>query len=43
MRSLLMLDLEIHPSKLFSILHYDGNPIYANIIVRELLDKESIS
>ena len=43
MRSLLMLDLEIHPSKLFSILHYDGNPIYANIIVRELLGKESIS
>ena len=41
MRSLLILDLEVNPSKLFSILHYDGNPIYANLIVRELLDNES--
>ena len=43
MRSLLILDLEVNPSKLFSILHYDGNPIYANLIVRELLDNESIA
>ena len=40
MRSLLMLDLEIDPKKLISILHYNGNPIYANFIIEEVLKNE---
>tara|TARA_B110000196_G_scaffold88836_1_gene77080 strand:+ start:214 stop:1938 length:1725 start_codon:yes stop_codon:yes gene_type:complete len=41
MRSLLMLDLEIDPKKLISILHYNGNPIYANFIIEEVLKNET--
>ena len=40
MRSLLMLDLEIDPVKLISILHYNGNPIYANFIIDEILKND---
>ena len=41
MRSLLSLDLEIDPCKLHSILHYNGNPIFASVISNELLNCEA--
>ena len=40
MRSLIMLDLEVDADKLLSILHYNGNPIYANVISDELMKSE---
>tara|TARA_B100000214_G_scaffold126350_1_gene89864 strand:- start:841 stop:1920 length:1080 start_codon:yes stop_codon:yes gene_type:complete len=40
MRSLIMLDLELDADKLLSILHYNGNPIYANVISDELMKSE---
>jgi 2-oxoglutarate ferredoxin oxidoreductase subunit alpha len=36
MRSLLINELEIIPSKLKKVLHYDGTPITANIIVTKI-------
>ena len=40
MRSLLILDLEIDPKKLISILHYNGNPIHADFIVDAVVKNE---
>ena len=40
MRSLLILDLEIDPKKLISILHYNGNPIHADFIVDAVMKNE---
>ncbi len=37
LRSLLIMDLEINPAKLNSILHYDGMPISAGFIVEHVL------
>ncbi len=40
LRSLLILDLDLDPKKFVSILHYNGNPIHANFIIKEILKKE---
>ncbi len=37
LRSLLMLDLEIAPTKLVRVLHYDGMPLSANFVVDKIL------
>jgi hypothetical protein len=34
------LDLDLDPKKFISILHYNGNPIHANFIIKEILKKE---
>jgi len=39
LRSLLMLDLEIDPAKLVSILHYNGIPINAGFVVTRVLEE----
>ncbi len=39
LRSLLILDAEVHPEKLISMLHYDGMPINAEFVV-EKVDEE---
>ncbi|MFQ3333668.1 MAG: 2-oxoglutarate ferredoxin oxidoreductase subunit alpha [Woeseiaceae bacterium] len=40
LRSLLVLDLEVNPAKIKSVLHYNGNPIYANFISEEIIKNE---
>jgi 2-oxoglutarate ferredoxin oxidoreductase subunit alpha len=37
LRSLLMLDLEIDPARMISMLHYNGMPINAGFIVNKVL------
>ena len=36
LRSLLMMDLGIDPAQLVAVLHFDGTPITARFIVREI-------
>ena len=36
MRTLLMTDLDLEPAQFVSILHFDGTPITARFIVREI-------
>ena len=38
LRSLLMLDLEVAPSKLVRVLHYDGMPLSASFVVDKVLE-----
>jgi 2-oxoglutarate/2-oxoacid ferredoxin oxidoreductase subunit alpha len=42
MRTLLTTELEIDPAKLVPILHYDGTPITARFIVKQIADMVSI-
>ena len=39
LKSLLMIELGINPAKLISILNYDGTPITAEVILRQISDK----
>jgi len=39
LRTLLMAECGIAPEKLVSILHYDGNPLTARFIEREIAEK----
>ena len=39
MRSLLMIELDANPAKLVSVLNYDGTPITADNIVRQITAK----
>jgi 2-oxoglutarate/2-oxoacid ferredoxin oxidoreductase subunit alpha len=41
LRSLLMLDLEVDPRKLKSILHYDGMPISAGFVTEKVLEHQA--
>jgi 2-oxoglutarate ferredoxin oxidoreductase subunit alpha len=41
LRSLLMLDLEIDPGKLKSILHYNGMPISAGFVMDKVLEHQA--
>jgi 2-oxoglutarate/2-oxoacid ferredoxin oxidoreductase subunit alpha len=41
LRSLLILDLEIDPRKLKSILHYDGMPISASFVTEKVLEHQA--
>ena len=41
LRSLLVLDLDLDPKKFISILHYNGSPIHANFIIKEIIKKEA--
>jgi len=41
LRSLLMLDIDVDPEKLFSMLHYNGMPISANFIVDRVLEESA--
>lgn len=43
MKSLIMIELEIDPKKLISILNYDGMPITANNILNQLKNKLALS
>lgn len=41
LRSLLVLDLDIDPARLVSLLHYDGMPINASFVVEKILEKHA--
>ena len=41
MRTLLMMDLGIDPAQLVSVLHFDGTPITASFIIREIAARAS--
>jgi 2-oxoglutarate ferredoxin oxidoreductase subunit alpha len=42
LRSLLINECSIDPAKLVSILHYDGNPLTARLLTREIAEKASL-
>lgn len=41
LRTLLMLDCDADPTKLVSLLHYDGMPLHAGFVVEKVLDERS--
>ncbi len=43
MRSLLINELEIHPKKMIRVLHYDGFPITADTIARQIMKEMLVS
>jgi len=42
MRMLLVNECGINPDKLISILHYDGNPLTARLVTREIAEKAAV-
>ena len=41
LRALLILELNLHPEKLVSLLHYNGIPMNAGFVVEKVLEENS--
>ena len=41
LRTLLLLDSDADPSKIVSILHYDGMPLHAGFVIERVLEEQA--